>query len=726
MRPGRLEALRSHLAEDADPGKAGRALALALLTLLAATVAGLQGNASLEYQRSARIAEGIALEATGAGSSRVIQVGAAYGIYRRWFEELERSAWASSEAIKATSEGDKERLEALQRIGDEVAEWIEAQTPLLQPPLYDADAGISDFAAFEAETIVGPNAIAADRRAAELAVANEWQARASNFVTALTVIAVGLFFVGLASTVTVGRRFLAGLGVAFGVGAAMWAIAISLPPVHRIPAAAIEHLAASSVALARAPLLAGEAEPDAADLAWYRTAIDEATAAITADPDYDAAYQLRGGAQVLFGDELFLSGAETGDDPVELLRRGMDDYRRFLAAESEDYAAWWNLGWAAYLAGDYPASIEATNRALELAPGQFTLHLNLALALLGAGDEAASDRAVDTALDLAAADTSDTASWYLSQSDYDIGRLAELRPGEADALLEMQLRLREAQAALRSLGHPVPDAGAPSPDGVTVQAIDIGRYSGGEITAGATIGDGTHVPTTDAVGVRVVVDGDALVGRHVSARLWVNGLPRPEYTTDVVPDSASTSIDLLSPYGRAGFDLDPGDYTLDLYVDGARRFQSAWTVDPRPDRPAFTLAASGLVDRLTTDNFSCAADPPDAGATITRCTGRDGDREFFVNITADAQDRITFVDMTARTAGASDPPAAQGRRLFTYVVNLLYPDDLASRAVEWINDQGEAVNDLELGGSTLRVHGADETNRRLDIFAVWAEGTAAP
>ena len=94
--------LRRHLAEE-DVGKAGRALALALLTVLAATVAGLQGHASLESGRAGRIAEQIALEATGASSSSVIQVGAAYGIYRRWLEQYERSTWAANEAIKAAA-----------------------------------------------------------------------------------------------------------------------------------------------------------------------------------------------------------------------------------------------------------------------------------------------------------------------------------------------------------------------------------------------------------------------------------------------------------------------------------------------------------------------------------------------------------------------------------------------------------------------------------------------
>jgi len=52
--------------------------------------------------------------------------------------------------------------------------------------------------------------------------------------------------------------------------------------------------------------------------------------------------------------------------------------------------------------------------------------------------------------------------------------------------------------------------------------------------------------------------------------------------------------------------------------------------------------------------------------------------------------------------------------------------DLAARAATWIDDQDDAVNDYELGGATLRVFGATETDRRLDIFATWPDGGAAP
>lgn len=720
------DGLRGHLAEE-HAGKAGRALALSLLTLLAATVAGMEGHASLEASRSTRLAEQIALAATGASSSSVIQVGAAYGIYRRWYEELERSAWASSEAVKAGDPDEAARLRRRQAIDAEVAAWITTQSPLLQTPLYDPAAGFSDFGAFEAESIVRPAIEATERRAAELAVAAAWGAKASAYVTALTVIAVGLFFVGLAGTVASGRRFLAGAGVAFGLLAAAWVVTVALGPIHRVPNAAIGHLAASNAALTRAPLLSGAAAPSPVALAWYQVAIDEASAAVGLDAAYDSAYQIRGGARIHYADELILSGLETAVDTEAMLRDGIADLRRYLNRHPDDYAAWWNVGWAAYLVGDDAASIEATDRALELAPGQFTLYLNRSLARLAGGDRPGAEADVDRALELAAADTTDTASWYLGQSDFDIGQLAELHPDQADFLLAIQLRLREAQVALRALGSPVPDAGAPEPEAVTVRAIDIGRYSGGIVSPGESLPNLAHAATSDVVGVRVTIDGAALDGRHVSARIWLNGLPRLEFARDVVATGATTELDLMSPYGRAGFDLDPGAYTLDVYVDGSRRFSTAWTVDPRPAQPSLKVGATALLDQLRANNFTCSAPTSGAAGTVTACSGHeDIGRQYFINVTADTADRITVIAVTARASATGDPIEVVAPPLFRYVARLLYPDDLVGRALDWIEDQGQAVADLELGGTTLRVFGATTSDRSLDIIATWPAGEGAP
>src|SRR5205823_1295442 len=92
--------LRRNLRED-ELTKAAIALALATLTVLAALVAGLQGHASIEAQRGKREADRIGLEALGRDSSATIQVNTAYGVYRRWFEQIERSYWAEDQQTVA-------------------------------------------------------------------------------------------------------------------------------------------------------------------------------------------------------------------------------------------------------------------------------------------------------------------------------------------------------------------------------------------------------------------------------------------------------------------------------------------------------------------------------------------------------------------------------------------------------------------------------------------------
>lgn len=713
-----IDRIRPHVREE-DLGKAASAMALALLTVLAAAVAGLQGQASLEAQRAGQIAEQIAFEAAGRDTTAVIQIGAAYGTYRRWYEELERAAWASYERLRATAPDEQQLLDTFQRAGNEISAWVQGQSPLLQPPYYDAATRVSDFAAYEADAMVGPSVGAAERRANELAVASAWGGKAAEYVTILTVIAVGLFFVGLSSTVRAGRRFLGVAGVSFGVAAAAWTIAVTAQPIHRLPDSAIEHYVAAQVRLAQAPDLGGGSPTDEVGLGPYDAALAEVDEALRQDPDYVMAYQLRAGIKVHYASELIISGVTATVDTGTLLRDGMADYRRYLESRPDDYAAWWNLGWAAYLVEDYRDSTAATSRALELAPTQFTLYLNRALAWIGLGDRAAATADVDRALALAAADTSDTANWYLGQSDLDIGRFAELRPAVADFLRETQLRLREAQVALRALGDPSPNADAPEFASVDVHPIEIGHYAGGRITEGAAMADGDHLATTDAVGIRVRATGQGIVGRNISARIWINGLPRPEFVTDVVADEATTVVDLVSPYGRAGFDLDPGDYELELYVDGSRRFEFDFVVDPPPSEPGISRTASEVVAELAANGFGCPAGESNGNGGETTCSWTNTVRSFWVLVRWDAADRITYVAVTASTTDPNDAIAEVGPLLFDYTVRLLYPSDLVGRIFAWIDAQGEAVNDFEIAGTTLRVFGASTTDRSLDITALW-------
>jgi len=101
--------LRRNLRED-ELGKAGIALSLALLTVLAAVVAGLQGQASIEAQRGKRDADRIGLEALGRDSTATIQIGSALGVYRRWFEQIERADWAQNQVTISANAPNRPQL----------------------------------------------------------------------------------------------------------------------------------------------------------------------------------------------------------------------------------------------------------------------------------------------------------------------------------------------------------------------------------------------------------------------------------------------------------------------------------------------------------------------------------------------------------------------------------------------------------------------------------------
>jgi tetratricopeptide (TPR) repeat protein len=711
--------VRRNLRDD-ELGKAGIALSLALLTVLAAVVAGLQGQASIEAQRGNREAQRIGLEATGRNVTSVIQIGTAYGIYRRWFEQLERSNWATDQQTRAVNASNRPELDALQQAEAAIGDWTKAQTDLLKPPYYNGTS--ADFAAFEADRITGPQTLANEQRSIEADVASLWGAKASDYVTVLTVLAVGLFFLGLGSTVgRRGRPLLASAGVVFGTGALIWTVAIATAPIHRVPQAAIDQVVAATVTLGKTPNNQGQPTLSDAARKGFQTAIQQADAAVAADAGYASAYRVRAETKVAFGDALFFASGP-GDEVTTIVKGAIDDYHRYLLSRPDDYAGWWNLGWSEYLAGNNPASVDATNQALLRSPAQFTLYLNRALAFLAGGDPKQALKDVDAAILRAGMDSSASSQYYLGQSDFDIGRLATIYPAQADVLRGVQRRLREAQVALRVFGTINPASDAPKPGPISVIPVQMKRYSGGTLVEGTPLKDGGSVAATDAVGVRVSVGGaGALQGRTVSARIWVDGLAQAGYNQDLTVKGDRITLDLVSTYGRAGFALDPGLYGLDLYIDGARRFQTSWTVLPRPDKPQYITTATPFLGALKGVNFVCGDPKAATGKTTVSCSVKDADQtSYFADVTWDAQDRITYVVLSTVTPSGSTVDVNKlGHDFFVSVVKVLYPPDLATTAAAWINQRNTDVDDIDIGGTTLRVYGNDANTRNMDIWSPW-------
>ena len=719
VRRSRFLGLAPRLREP-EFGKAGIALSLAVLTVLATVVAGLQAHASIEAQRGERESDRIAIEATGRDASSVVQVGAAYGVYRRWFEQLERASWASSQLTAEPNGGDAPLLRTLERIEKELQEWTAKKSDLLQEPYYDPKVRVSDFARYEADRLVAPETRAAEERDIQAAAAGAWDAKASDYVSVLTIVAVGLFFLGLASTLAAtARAALAGAGLLFGAVALGWTVLLAATPVHRVPPDAVEHVVEARVALSRIGQARGPGELAADARDGFARAIASADAAVRTDAGYLSAYLARATAQTSYADALIFSKSGPGREAGELLSGALDDYRRYLAGHADDYSAWWSLGWASYLAGDARGSIAATDEALRLSPDQFALHLNRGLARLATGDGDGALHDVERGLSLAREERTGSASWLLGQSDFEIGRLAEQRPHEAETLRVIQRRLREAQVAFALERPAAPMVGAPGLGKVETRVIDRGRYQPGRFVEHEPLVPDARVEAQDGVGLRLRTDGAPIRGRQLSARLWIDGFARPEYDRHITVDGSGTlTLDLLSPYGRAGFDLDPGSYALELYVDGATRHQLTWTVVPRSTEPDLATTASVLLARLAADGFSCERpDPPTAGEGTTCRLDRQG-ASYQVYLTFDARDRITYVNLDA-TASEAGTVESDARDFFGYVVRLVYRPATAERVEAWVREQGTAVDDLEIAGTTVRVHGATETHRALDIWAPW-------
>jgi tetratricopeptide (TPR) repeat protein len=713
--------LRRNLRED-ELGKAGIAMALATLTVLATMVAALQGQASIEAQRGKREADRIGLEAIGRDSSATIRLGTAYGVYRRWFEQIERADWAQDQQTIYTNTDERPKLDALYQAEVAIENWTKTQSDLFGVA-YKRSNGDPDTFKYETETVYRAQRLAEEQREVETDVAAAWDGKASDYVTILTIVAVGLFFLGLASTVARrARPFLAGAGVVFGVGAAIWTVLVAVGPIHRVPQVAIDNLVSAGVAYRSTPNEQGTAQLSSTARAGYQQAIDAATAAIEADPDYANAYKMRADIRTSFADDLYFSSGPS-QETVTILQGAVDDYRHYLADKNDDYAAWWNAGWSLYLLGDQQASIDATNQALLHSPAQFTLYLNRALSFLAAGDREQALQDVDEAVRRAARDSTDSSQYYLGQSDFDIGRLATIYPQQADVLRSVQTRLREASVSLRVSGSVSPAADAPGLGSVTVLPVRLKQYQGGTLVEGAPLTNGASILTTDAVGVRVSIpEAATILGRTVSARIWQDGLPVSAFNADVTVKNFPFAIDLVSPYGRAGFDMDPGSYQLDLYVDGARKYQLAWTVAPAPNQPQFVLGASALLDRLENAGFTC--EDPKVGDTRTtsNCTVLDTDSTtYYADVTYDAKDRITYllIAATTPTDNTTNDVNALAHSFFAGVMKLLYAPDVAQAASDWIDSQGTLVDDLEIAGTTLRVFGNDEHARNLDINAPW-------
>jgi tetratricopeptide (TPR) repeat protein len=570
---------------DDDATKAVVAVTMAFVTLAATAVAFLQQDASIQAGVAERRAQVLQTEATGTQTGSFVRSSADYGVYRRWFEHLEASNWAADLSENGGSNYSKGLLDAMVRSETALAEWSMKHTALLKPPFYDPETRISDFAGYYAESQVAP--LSRARLEAEIALdlSNRWDGRSSGYVTVLTLMAVSLFFLGLATTMgSTARRLFAVMGALFVVVSVGWTAMLALGPIDTTPPAAVDGVVAAEVAQARIVDASGDAAISESDRTHFEAALAAAGTAVAADGDYAPARLARAEIASLYADALFFRDIE-GDRVRQLLDQATADYRLYLAGEPDDYSGWWNLGWSQFLAGDHAGAIASTDRAIQLQPKHFGLYLNRALAFIATGDADAAIADTTRALEVAAANQLDSDAVFFTAAQFNIGRLRAIWPDRADLLASMSRSLREGQVRLEALGAAAPIA----------EPAEIGATALVRITLQP---DGTFTPETwedeyefessasfagsSANGVRLFVLGEAIEpGTIVSVRVWRNDVTDYASSKDVAwqpEEGGYMSFDVLSPYGSAGFPLEAGEYEMEVYLDGQTAAELAWTV----------------------------------------------------------------------------------------------------------------------------------------------------
>jgi hypothetical protein len=723
-RPALRTRLRRLFKEDTDVRRGLTVLAIATLTLLATVAAALQQDASLNFARAQREVERLSTEVTAEGLEGLSRSSVAYAGFRRWYEQSYRLRFASDRLGNDPGNANAKLWETLEKAETDIQTWTLGTSALLQPPYYEAKTFETDVYRFYQEQVAEPLQRVTQARDLEAGVAREWSGKSSNYVTILTLVAVGLFFLGLSTTLSARAGPAVALaGLAFGVFAAGWGWTVASDPVERAGSAVGERVAQAEAAVAA---LAAERE-GAREITQevrdrYQAAIAAVDQALVEAPGYLAGYRARGDARAFYaGDLLGVTGRTPETDA--LASAAADDYRRYLAANPGDYAAWGNLGYAEYLAEDQAAALDATDRAIALESDRFDLLANRATILLAMGDPAGVQDALDRGFAAAARRPRQSAVEEIGSYDAEFGRLARQRPREAEGLLAMQRRIREGVVALRVRASTRPAADAPALGDVALTTLRL--LPDGTIVPGRTFAAAERVADPDAVGVRLSIAGPAAEGRTLSVRLYRDGLHDADYDQDVAwrPADGRQVLDLLSPYGRAGAILEHGAVEVELYLDGATRKQLAFTV--LPPAPQVRITGADLAAALDELGVPCG----DPGPKEDREEGSRGTQEiacqravegepasFYAVITTDDAGALTalYFDLARPDGGARE----QSVRAFTDITERLYGPERKAEITAWLDRQTEdEFRQISIAGTWLGVSAEGDTRRTLYVNA---------
>lgn len=544
---------------EGDPFKRRVALFVVLVTLVGSFVGYLQTRASNEEEVAARTGQILGVEGLGEDLEHSSN-------FNRAFDTYVRSKLLERQEVSERRQGDQAEVERLTTVRGAIAQ--------LSPLLSDADYSDDTQPFFEQDLFADRRVEANEarlRQDAAVAKEQDWGAKADGLVAVLTVLAVSLFLAGLSLTVSGrGRNLLMVPALVIAAACVVWAATIAFDDVDDTPDQAIEAVAEGDRLADRA---AFEADPELR-VAGFEEAIDAYTAAIDAKPDYAVAFQRRASAHFLAGSQQDVSLGFVSTTSDERLERSLADLREALdLGGDDDILVLASLGFDSFLAGEYGEAVSLSRRALELNDGLSSLWFNVAVAELAVGNEDAAEDAYREGIRLNTEETdAGTAGVVFSGARTDLEILIEAESDRADEARRFQAMLTAAQTE-SILGVPVGDA----PSGVSLTDFSF-VPEGGRVRADFRY---ENVPVGSSVAYLWYT-------RSADDQPFVE-LSAANFFLDFRDDGTGEGFIV----GNTGVCPVPGEYRLDVYVEGERvasesaLVESGVLVDPAVERDQF-------------------------------------------------------------------------------------------------------------------------------------------
>ena len=342
------------------------AFSIAMVTLLAAIIAFLQGDAAARDDRANRDSKQYAVQAFG----REVSGNAGYNFDYHVYNLANRYGLQS---IASSNRGDVQAALRYVKLAQEVTQF----SPLLAPPYtkFSPDGMLNvDDARYEADTYLIETTALRENFLAASAVKEGWDYKANTYIKHITLLAVALFLFGLSTTLSQGptKWIFSASGTAFTIVGVVWAAFTVFLPVFdlRTQGNAIQDYA------------------QAVGLSYQGRSKEAITAfdkAVAAYPNYTNA--LVGRAEAYLALEDYLAAAK--------------DYEAAIAdGDSSAYVAG-DLGWTYYLLGRFDDSVKLNRNALQKSPDELWIRFQLGLVLLVNGEADAAKEEYTQGMNLA-------------------------------------------------------------------------------------------------------------------------------------------------------------------------------------------------------------------------------------------------------------------------------------------------------------------------------------